>query len=164
LREDLGAVTADVENPMIVFVLRHADRMPEPNDALKSPEGFERAELLARMLKESGIRAAYRSDTIRTRDTLQPLKQALGAKLVVEVVPLGGADGVHEQHIIAAVKALPADATAVVIGHSDTVVTIIKGLTGQTVGKIEGFDKLFVLSIPAAGAASVTLLRYGAAA
>jgi phosphohistidine phosphatase SixA len=148
---------------MIIFVLRHADRMPEPDDALKSPEGFKRAELLARMLAESGVRTAYRSDTIRTRDTLQPLKQALGAKLAVEVVPLG-ADGVHEQHIIAAAKALPADATAVVIGHSDTAVTIIKGLTGQTVENIEGFDKLFVLSIPAAGAASVTLLRYGPAA
>ena len=145
---------------MIVFALRHADRMPE--DALSAP-GIKRAKLLARMLGQSGVQAAWCSDTIRAQDTLRPLKQLLGTELAIEVVALGNPDGAHEQHIIAAVKALPADATAAVIGHSDTVGAIIKGLTGQTVGKIEEheFDKLFVLSIPAAGAATVTLLRYG---
>ncbi len=149
---------------MIVFVLRHADRMAEPEDALSAP-GLERTKLLARMLGESGVRNAWCSDAIRARGTLKPLKQLLGARLTIEVVPLGGADGAHEQHIIAAVKALPADATAAVVGHSDTMGTIIKGLTGQTIGDIqlEEFDKLFVVSIPPTGAPTVTLLRYGAA-
>jgi phosphohistidine phosphatase SixA len=151
---------------MIIFVLRHADRLPDPADAL-SDKGFERATLLARMLAESGIRTAWCSDALRAQATLQPLKQALGDKLAVNVVPITGANGVaeHQQHIIAAVKALPAAAVAAVVSHSNTIGPIIKGLTNQANGKIEDheFDKLFVLSIPATGAATITLLRYGPA-
>lgn len=145
---------------MIVFVLRHADRVPDKDKDVLKPEGIVRANLLARMLAESGIRIAYCSAALRAQATLRPLKEVLGDKLKVDIVPL---DADHEQHIIAAVKALSADATAMVIGHSDTVVTIIKGLTDQPVGKIaeHEFDKLFVLSIPAAGARTVALLRYG---
>jgi DNA-binding protein HU-beta len=150
---------------MIIFVLRHADRRPDPDDAL-SDKGIDRAKLLARMLGESGIQIAWCSDALRAQATLQPLKQALGGKLAVHVVPTRGDNGVakHQQHIIAAVKQLPADAVAAVVSHSNTVGPIIKGLTGQAIGEIgeEQFDKLFVLSIPAAGAATVTLLHYGA--
>ncbi len=145
---------------MIVFALRHADRVKD-EDLLK-PEGVVRARLLARMLAEMRISTAFCSTARRARDTLQPLQEALGGKLTVDFVPI---DGDHEPHIIAAVKkALPAAPTALVIGHSDTVVTIIKELTGQAVDKIEDwqFDKLFVLSLTAPGVGTVALLRYGA--
>ena len=150
---------------MIIFVLRHADRKPEPADAL-SQEGIVRAELLARLLGESGIHTAWRSDALRAEATLQPLQAMLGNKLKVNVVPISGANGAedHKQHIVAAVKQLPGHATAAIVSHSNTVGPIIEGLTGQTIGEIKAqqFDKLFVLSIPATGAAAVTLLRYGA--
>jgi phosphohistidine phosphatase SixA len=149
---------------MIAFVLRHADRKPEPQDAL-SEKGLQRAELLARMLGDSGIRTAWCSDAKRAQATLQPLQAALGDKLKVTTVPIG--DNGPEQHqktIIAAVQQLPADATAAIVSHSNTVGPIIQGLTGRTIGDIGQlqFDKLFVLSISAPGAGSVTLLRYGA--
>jgi phosphohistidine phosphatase SixA len=64
---------------MLIFVLRHADRMPDPADAL-SDKGRARAKLLARMLAESGIRTAWCSDALRAQATLQPLKQALAAR------------------------------------------------------------------------------------
>jgi phosphohistidine phosphatase SixA len=142
---------------MIVFALRHADR--EPGDAL-STKGIERAKLLARILAEMRIRTAYCSTALRARATLQPLQAALG-ELTVDFVPQ---DDDHEPHIIAAVQKLSPDTTALVISHSDTVVTIIKGLTGQTVDEIQEkqFDKLFVLSIKAHGTGTVAMLRYGA--
>ena len=151
---------------MIVFALRHADRKPAPDDDL-SPAGVERATLLARMLTESGIRAAYCSDAVRTQLTVAPLKKLLGAKLEVVVVPTTAAGGVdaHVQHIVDAVKALPDDAVAAVVGHSNTVGPVVKGLTGRKIDPIadDEFDKLFVLSIPAAGASTVAPLRYGQA-
>jgi broad specificity phosphatase PhoE len=151
---------------MIIFALRHADRLPDPADAL-SDKGLDRAKLLARMLAESGIRTAYCSDAGRAKATLKPLRLALGDQLAVNIVPITGANGVadHEQHIIDAVKALPPNATAAIVSHSNTIRPIIKGLTNQVIGKIEDheFDKLFVLSIPVSGAATITLLRYGAA-
>jgi hypothetical protein len=63
------------------------------------------------------------------------------------------------------VKGLPDDAVAAIVGHTNTVGEIVKGLTGRTVAPIadQQFDRLFVLSIPAAGAATVAPLRYGEA-
>lgn len=140
---------------MIVFALRHADRMA--SDDL-SPAGIERAELLARMLAESGIRTAYCSTFVRSQRTMAPLKTLLGAKLEILVVS-------DEDQVVAKVKALPANAVAAVVGHSDTVGPIIKGLTGVTIAKIEDheFDKLFVVSIPTAGTGTATVapMRYG---
>jgi 2,3-bisphosphoglycerate-dependent phosphoglycerate mutase len=149
---------------MIVFALRHADRKPADDDL--SPAGVERATLLARMLAESGIRTVYCSDAVRTQLTVAPLKKLLGAKLEVVVVPTTAAGGVaaHVQHIVEAVKALPDDAVAAVVGHSNTVGPVIKGLTGRKIDPIaDEFDKLFVVSIPAAGASTVAPLRYGQA-
>jgi hypothetical protein len=63
------------------------------------------------------------------------------------------------------VNALPGDAVAAVVGHSNTIGSIIKILTGQSIDPIADheFDKLFVLSIPATGASTIALMRYGQA-
>jgi broad specificity phosphatase PhoE len=147
---------------MLIFALRHADRASENVDAL-SDAGKVRAELLARMLAQSGIKDAYCSDAKRTQDTIAPLKALLAGDLTVHVVPVGN-NGVdrHVQAIITAVRALPADAIAAVIGHSNTIDLIIKALTKQAIDPIRSkeFDKLFLLSIPAASP-SLTLLKYG---
>ncbi len=152
---------------MIVFALRHADRKPDADDL--SPAGIERAELLARMLAESGIRTAYCSDAIRTQRTIASLKQLLGAKLDVVAVGTGTGSASdiadHVRQIVHKVKGLPDDAVAAIVGHTNTVGPIIEGLTGHTVDPIAEaqFDKLFALSVPAAGAATVAPLRYGRA-
>jgi phosphohistidine phosphatase SixA len=148
---------------MMIFALRHADRVSENIDAL-SDEGKVRAKLLARMLAQSGIRNAYCSDAKRTQDTVAPLEAESGVQLKVHVVPVGssGTNG-HVQAIVTALNALPADSTAAVIGHSNTIDLVIKALTNKVIAPIgpNEFDKLFVLSIPA-GSPSLTLLRYGA--
>ncbi|HVQ67193.1 MAG TPA: histidine phosphatase family protein [Bradyrhizobium sp.] len=150
---------------MIVFALRHADRKPDADDL--SPAGVARAELLARMLAESGIRTAYCSDAIRTQRTTDPLQRKLGSDLEVVVVETGSAGGIagHVKAIVQKVKGLPDNAVAAIVGHTNTVGEIVKGLTGRTVAPIadQQFDRLFVLSIPAAGAATVAPLRYGEA-
>jgi len=150
---------------MIVFALRHADRKPDADDL--SPAGVARAELLARMLAGSGIRTAYCSDAIRTQRTMQPLQRKLGSRLEVVVVGTSGAGGIagHVKEIVHKVKGLPDDAVAAIVGHTNTVGPVIEGLTGRTVEPIgeAQFDRLFVLSIPAAGAATVAPTRYGEA-
>ena len=151
---------------MIVFALRHADRTPDPEDDL-SPKGIERANLLARMLEESGIRTAYCSDAFRTQRTMDPLKEMLNPNLHVVVVRTDGAGGIdgHVQEIVTKVKALPDNAVAAIVGHSNTIGPIVKGLTGRQIDPIEEheFDKFFVLSITTAGDATVAPMRYGKA-
>jgi phosphohistidine phosphatase SixA len=145
---------------MIVFALRHANRTPDPADDL-TPAGVARAKLLARILGESGIRTAYCSSAIRTQRTMEPLQNLLGAQLKIVTVSTNAGD--HVQQIVDKVKALPRDAVAAVVGHSDTVGPIIEGLTGVTIGPIKAheFDKLFVVSVAAGGMSSVALTRYG---
>src|SRR3954468_9456875 len=133
------------EGPMIVFALRHADRTPEPQDELK-PKGVARAKLLARMLAESGVSTAFCSSAKRTQLTVQPLKDLLLERLTI--VKVSTASATHVQDIVDGLMALPDDAVAMVVGHSDTVPEVIKKLTGKAVDEIKAgeFDKLFVLS------------------
>jgi len=95
----------------------------------------------------------------RTFDTFPDLK--------IVVVGTSGDGGIadHVKEIVQKVKGLPDDAVAAIVGHTNTVGPVIEGLTGRTVEPIadQQFDRLFVLSIPAAGAATVAPMRYGQA-
>ena len=150
---------------MIVFLLRHAERLPDPADDL-APDGVERAKLLARMLAESGIHIALCSNKIRTHRTIEPLQKLPGAKVKrvdVAIDPDHIPD--YVQKIVAKVKALPEDAIAIIVSHDAAIRPIVEGLTGRMVDDVTGkqFDKLFVLSIPKTGAGNVSLIRYGKA-
>jgi 2,3-bisphosphoglycerate-dependent phosphoglycerate mutase len=149
---------------MLVVVLRHADRLPDPADALE-PKGTARAEVLARMLQDSGVTHAYCSNFARTAQTLKPLNDKLGGALAITRFAITGPDGEshHINGIVSAVKALPSRAVAVVVSHNTTVGPIIAGLGGGPIDDITHgqFDKLFVLSVTPAGT-SLLKLRYGA--
>jgi phosphohistidine phosphatase SixA len=144
---------------MIVFVLRHADRQPDPVDDL-TPAGKARAALLARMLGESGVTVAYHSGAVRARRTLEPLARRLGAGLTVEEIAAGDV-----QETVTAVRSQPAGTVVAVVGHSNTVDMIIEALGGGIIDPIGAavFDRLFVLFIDPAGTVTLLKLRYGAA-
>jgi phosphohistidine phosphatase SixA len=153
---------------MIVFVLRHADRTEA--DDLKHPEGTERAELLGRMLADSGLSVAFRSQYVRAEKTLARLKEQLGNALKVRTISFLDTEDAeaYGRRVADAVKALPATAVVAVVGHSDTVEPTIRSLGGGSIPEIKPHevDKLFVLFIdlPGPGAKISTLrLRYGAA-
>jgi phosphohistidine phosphatase SixA len=147
---------------MVVFVLRHADR--DPSADILSAAGVKRAEFLAHILAGSGVSKAFCSDAQRTHQTLAPLKQALGDRLSItefSAATQGGSDG-HVQAVVAAIKALPADAVAVAVSHSNTVGPIIEGLGGGSIAAIGDteFDRLLALLIPSDGHETLLQLRY----
>ena len=148
---------------MPVFVLRHADRMPDQSDGL-SPKGVKRAKFLAHMLTGSGVATAYCSDAQRTKQTLGPLKLALGNALAINEISAGGASGPagHVRAVVTALRALPDAAIAVVVSHSNTVGPIIEGLGAGVIDAIgdSEFDKLFVLFGSGNGPRSLLKLRY----
>ena len=150
---------------MIVFLLRHAERLPDPADDL-APDGVKRAKLLAQMLAGSGVHIAFCSNKIRTQRTIEPLQKLPGAnvkRVDVAIDPAHIPD--YVQKIVAKVKARPEDAIAIIVSHDAAIRPIVEGLTGRTVDDVTGnqFDKLFVLSIPKTGAGNVALMRYGKA-
>ena len=151
---------------MIVFLLRHADKLAS-GDGL-TPAGVERAKLLARMLTESGIRFAFRSDAVRAALTLAPLKERLGSQLTIREIPIKQPFGdpevaEHVNRMVAEVEELPPHSVVAVVGHTNTVPGIIKGLERGTVVDIgdREFDKLFVLFSSPSGK-TLLRLRYGA--
>lgn len=148
---------------MMIVLLRHGERWPDPADALR-PAGEARARLLAQMLADSGVAHAFCSDYVRTAQMLAPLEQKLGPALAITAVPLKGQadDSHHINTIVNAVKTLPPTAVAVVVGHNTTVGPVIEQLGGGVIAPINHneFDKLFVLSVTPAGT-SLLQLRYG---
>lgn len=148
---------------MIVFVLRHAERQAGGADAL-SFAGKKRADLLARMLGESGVRLALCSDAARTRETVAPLRAALGQALELAEFRTNGPLGIdgHIGDVVTRLKALPSEAVALVVGHTNTIGPIIKGLCGQNIAAIaeSEFDKLFAVTTTGALGMSA-LMRYG---
>ena len=130
-----------------VFVVRHAERAdaggPPPvkgADPNLSAAGRVRARSLATLLKDAGITAIFATEFKRTQQTAAPLATALG--LTVVTIPSADTAG-----LVAKVKAAPGN--VLVVGHTNTVPEVIKGLGVSdgpaSVAETE-FDNLFIVS------------------
>jgi phosphohistidine phosphatase SixA len=130
-----------------VFVVRHAERADAASggntmmasDPDLSKAGQARAASLAEMLRDSGIEAIFATEYKRAQQTGAPLAKRLG--VAVQTVPAKDTAG-----LIARLKAVKG--SALVIGHSNTVPEIIKGLgvsVPVTIGEAD-YDNLFVVT------------------
>jgi phosphohistidine phosphatase SixA len=142
---------------MIIFAMRHADKLRGQGQDGLDENGTARAKLLARMLAESNVSRAYCSEAIRTLQTMAPLKSKLGASLLIEQL-----DGeTHAAKVVAAVRSLPPETVVLVVSHTNTVPEIIAGLGGPAVEIADDeFDKLFIL-FRSNATVSLVKLRYG---
>jgi phosphohistidine phosphatase SixA len=123
-----------------LLVLRHADRVPT-QDAL-SAAGQARAQELVRVAQKAGIRGIYHSDTDRSRQTAQPIANALGITPVE--IPATDVTALVN-HIFANHRG----ETVLVVGHSNTVPQIITAVGGPVLPDIPDneFDNLFVVPV-----------------
>ena len=141
------------------YVVRHADRLGT-QDALKNPEGPDRATALAERLSGESIRNIFSTDFQRTRLTAKPLSDRIGVPISIytEAIPVFTAN-------------LKTKSTSLVVGHSDTILDIVRGLGAHTdvaaIGHDE-FDRLFIVQrrkiLWGNWRATVTATRYGAEA
>lgn len=139
-----GATTVDAQQ--VVFVARHAERadaggMTAPAmaaDPELSEAGKARARVLAAMLKDAKITAIFTTEYKRTRQTAEPLAQALGIRATV--VPARDPGALLE-------KLKSAAGNVLVIGHSNTVGDTISRLGVTEPVKVEDseYDNLFVV-------------------
>ncbi len=133
-----------------IFLVRHAERAdagmsgggtmaadPELSDA-----GRARADALARILKDAGVVAIYTTEFKRTQQTAAPLAKALGIQSTT--VPAN-----NPGTLLAALK--KASGNVLVVGHSNTVPDILRGLGVTPEVKIDDkeFDNLFVVTMGA---------------
>ena len=138
----------------LVFVVRHAERadtgMQAQTDPPLSAAGETRAQKLAGMLADAGVKDVFATEFKRTQDTAKPLAMKTG----VAVEQVGSKDTTL---LIAKIKSHPND-VVLVVGHSNTLPTILKALVGVDVAIADNeYDNLFVV-VPAMG--TMTRIRY----
>ena len=144
---------ATVPRAKTVIVVRHAekDAAGDPQDPHLGEAGQKRAKALAALLRKSGASALFASEFHRTRDTLAPLATELG--LTVETVSARDAAA-----LVKRIDALPAGATVVVAGHSNTVPGLLALLGAELPGVVDAgkaknlaedaFGRVFVVTLP----------------
>jgi phosphohistidine phosphatase SixA len=135
----LEAQSSDA-GPELIVLVRHAEKAEAPPaDPPLSPVGLRRAEAMAALLGDAGITRIFVSETLRARQTAEPLARALGIELeVYDPRELGGFAG--------ELRALPG--RVLVVGHSNTTDELSGALGGERFGPIVEsweYDRLYLL-------------------
>ena len=138
-----------------VIVVRHGAKLDASADPVLSPEGQAQALRLANMLATANIRAIYTTQYKRTMLQAAPTAKLLG--LTPVTIP-----GKDTDTLIAKIRAHAKDEVVLVVGHSNTVPEILKGLGHAPAVTVreEDFDNLFIVTMRASGPPTVLNLRY----
>jgi probable phosphoglycerate mutase len=148
----LPVVAAD---PLVVFLVRHAEKEHGGSDPALSEAGLKRATALVHALKDADIEHVHSSDYIRTRDTAAPLAKAIG--LEVELY-----DPRDLPSLVA--KLREAGGRHLVVGHSNTTpqaVSLFGGEPGEPIVEKSEYDRLYMLSFGADEKTITVLTRFG---
>ena len=125
-----------------VYVVRHAEKVDETDSTNLSPAGLQRAVALADTLANRGIDSIFTTPYRRTRQTGEPLATRLRIRSV---------DYSAKSTEVIVNRVLRArHKTVLIVGHSNTILDIVKGLGARpTLAKIESgdFDNLYRVRI-----------------
>jgi broad specificity phosphatase PhoE len=140
--------------PRTLVFVRHGEKQNDARDAPLSDAGRVRAQCLAASLALAGVSHVFHSEYERTRDTAAPTAAQSG--VTPQVLPAA-----NRAELVAALRALPAAATALVVGHSNSIPDLLRELgVGEVAIGEQDFDRMFVVLLPADGPARLLRLRY----
>ena len=140
----------------VMFLVRHGEQASGANgDAPLTEAGQSRARALATVLKDAGLTAIYVSEFQRTRQTAEPLAQAL--QIEPTRLPRGDIDGLIKQ-----VRTQHADRHVLIISHALTIPHVLKafGHPEEVVIQRDEYDRLFVIVPKPPGPPLVFVLRF----
>ena len=131
-----------------VFVVRHTEKASDANEppVPLSAAGSERARRLASLLRDAGVSAIYSTDTVRTRETAEPLAKLL--RLETRLYSATGSDGKVDLAPLARRLASESSGDIVlVVGHSNTIAPLLSALGAKETVEIGSgdYDNLFLL-------------------
>ena len=147
----LLAPCAAMAEPDMIYLVRHGEKASDGNDPSLTPQGRQRAQNIAAILRRAGIKAIFSSATVRTRDTAQPLSTSLS-------LPVQQYDAGKPEALVARVKTL--QGAVLVVGHSNTLPELVRlfgGAPGPDIGDNE-YDRLYQLINGADGKVTTVLL------
>jgi broad specificity phosphatase PhoE len=151
------------ETSTTIILVRHGEKTAEPKeDPTLTPAGEARAMALADVVRGAGISAIYSTKWKRTQLTARPVSELLKVPITTFDPPSG--QGEHGQVYAAELLAKQRGKVVLVVGHSNTLPAILRGLGIADAPVIPDaeHDNLFIVTIPEAGPARVVRARYGA--
>ena len=130
----------DLQNPTTIILVRHAEKADDgTSDPALTPLGQSRAQRLAAMLAPMEVDAVYSTPYKRTRLTGVPTAE-LKHLTVQEYSP-------NDKSFLPKLLNDYAGKTILVVGHSNTVPTMVNALTGKAYEQLDEseYDKLFIV-------------------
>ena len=146
-----------VQEPLIVFLVRHAEKVDSSRDPELSEAGKERALELASSLASAELEHIYSTDFIRTRETVRTTAKQFDLELEL-----------YNPSDLAAFaqKLKSAGGRHLVVGHSNTTPQLAELLGGDPYGAIDEkgeYNRLYVIAFDGDEGVNTLLLRYGMA-
>jgi phosphohistidine phosphatase SixA len=153
------AYFATFDRPLTtVMLVRHAEKKLEPDnpDPDLTPEGFARAQEIARVFGNAGVNAIYATQFKRTQQTVKALSDRIG-------VPVTLLNANQTDELVSQIQTAHRGETIFVAGHNNSVPAIISILSNEKFADIPDneYDNLFIVTIYRFGKAKVTRLKYG---
>ena len=141
------------EQPVTVFLVRHAEKEATGADPSLTEAGRKRADTWAAMLADAGITAIFSSEYKRTQETAAAVGKRLG--VTVTTVPAKDLDA-----LVSKIRELAPGSRALVVGHSNTVPAAAAKLTGAKAAEMAetDFDRLYVATVKG-GSGDVVVLH-----
>jgi len=124
-----------------IFLVRHAEKVSDAQDALLSKTGEQRATCLAQTLRDAHVGAIYVTDVKRAQQTAEPLAKELGIQPII----LKADDS---DTLVSKVKQNLSSRNVLVVGHSDTLPKVLSqlGITSAPAIGHNDYDLLFMVS------------------
>lgn len=111
-----------------IYIVRHAEKnLADPNtkNPALSLDGLQRSYDLEKLLAGEGIAAIFSTDYIRTRKTGEPLAKRIGKDLFLY-------NAAEQKTLVNKVKKDFAGKTVLIVGHSNTVLSLVDAFGGKT--------------------------------
>lgn len=136
-----------------IFIVRHGEKIDESRDPLLSLKGRQRALNLAMILRDAELKKIYVTEFQRTQMTAAPAAEAR------QLTPTQYA---AKESLNLGISLLTADANTLVVGHSNTLLDIMKGMGITDVKAVadDEYDRLIIVTLNKNASPSYTLLRY----
>lgn len=138
----------------VVYLIRHAEQMLDVEDPPLTEKGHQRAKAWAEILRDAGLDVVYTSKKRRTKETGEPIAQALNIPMetMSRKDVTGLVDRLRTQH---------ADDAVLIISHTRALPKLVKALGYSEDGTIkrEDYDNLFVIVPKGENNATVFRLR-----
>ncbi len=137
-----------------IYLIRHAEQMLDVEDPPITRAGQQRAKAWANILRDADIKVIYTSKKRRTKQTGEPIAQAL--KVPLETMSRKDIAGLVDR-----LRTRHADDAVLVIGHTRTIPKLVKALGYSEDGTIQrgDYDNLFVIVPEGENVATVLRLR-----